>query len=93
MGTNHFGVLGLGNSAIIARDDECGQTESSEVQTLLTPKLVKGLHRIDSIATGQYHTIALDQTGRVYAWGKASKGAIGVEPSAKYISQPRVLPM
>ena len=32
------------------------------------------------ISCGDFHTLAVDDTGRVYAWGSALYGRLGVDP-------------
>lgn len=50
---------------------------------------------IISIATGDYHSLALDKEGRVFAFGDSLSGQLGLEPSAAspYIDAPSLLPI
>jgi alpha-tubulin suppressor-like RCC1 family protein len=45
------------------------------------------LKNIVSIRTGVSHSLALDSTGRVFAWGDSRYGAIGKES----LNQPKVI--
>ena len=47
----------------------------------LTPGLVQGLRgkRIVQIASGNQHSLALDEDGYVYAWGFAGYSRLGLE--------------
>jgi alpha-tubulin suppressor-like RCC1 family protein len=57
-----------------ARGD--GSTSSSE--TLLVPFVMPdSLVRIDQVAMGSQHTVVLDSTGQVHAWGNNNNGQLG----------------
>ena len=49
---------------------------------------------ITAVATGDYHSLALDREGRVFAFGDNSTGQLGFEPSADspFIDTPSLLP-
>ena len=65
MGFNENGVLGLGKS-------------EQELRHTSSPQLVQNIYCISAVATGDSHSLALDVTKTVYAWGNSEKGAIGV---------------
>lgn len=48
-----------------------------------------------AIATGDYHSLALDKEGRVFAFGDSTSGQLGMEPSseAPFIDSPSLLPI
>lgn len=50
---------------------------------------------ITSIATGDFHSLALDKEGRVFAFGDNTSGQLGFDPSAEspYIDAPSLLPI
>ena len=50
---------------------------------------------ISGIATGDYHSLALDKEGRAFAFGDNSSGQLGFDPSAEspYIDAPSLLPI
>ncbi|MCJ1426682.1 hypothetical protein MMC29_004585 [Sticta canariensis] len=50
---------------------------------------------IVSIATGDYHSLALDKEGRVFAFGDSLSGQLGFEPSSafSFIDAPYLLPI
>jgi len=50
---------------------------------------------ITAIATGDYHSLALDREGRVFAFGDNSSGQLGFEPSSEspFIDAPSLLPI
>ena len=50
---------------------------------------------VAAIATGDYHSLALDKDGRVFAFGDNTSGQLGFEPNAEspYIDAPSLLPM
>ena len=50
---------------------------------------------IDHIATGDYHSLALDREGRVFSFGDNSSGQLGFEYSseAPYVDMPSLLPI
>ena len=51
--------------------------------------------QISAIATGDYHSLALDKEGRAFAFGDNSSGQLGFDPSAEspYIDAPSLLPI
>ena len=40
-------------------------------------KLQNSTSRIKSIAAGTHHSLALDYSGNIYAWGRNQKGQLG----------------
>ena len=50
---------------------------------------------IAAIATGDYHSLALDKQGRVFSFGDNSSGQLGFDPSADslYIDVPSLIPI
>lgn len=50
---------------------------------------------ISGIATGDFHSLALDKEGRAFAFGDNSSGQLGFEPSGEspYIDAPSLLPI
>ena len=75
MGSNHYGVLGLG------QDD---QTLKSVTQ----PMLVQSLQSIVQISSGRAHSLALNARREIYGWGRSDNGAIGIRISNHQQSQP-----
>jgi alpha-tubulin suppressor-like RCC1 family protein len=63
MGSNDEGVLGLGFNQSL---------------TQLKPVLINGISKIEQIATGRLHSLALDSKGKVFGWGTTKNGAIGI---------------
>jgi alpha-tubulin suppressor-like RCC1 family protein len=43
------------------------------------PTLIKELKDVKAIATNGYHSLALSSQGRVYTWGSAREGELGIE--------------
>jgi alpha-tubulin suppressor-like RCC1 family protein len=57
-----------------------------ELEDCPLPKPIESLRgiKVDAVATGQHHTLALADDGSVYAWGNkyaAGSGALGLGPS------------
>jgi alpha-tubulin suppressor-like RCC1 family protein len=48
-----------------------------DLAIICKPVQVAELHGMASIAAGGYHTVALQQNGRVWSWGYDSNGALG----------------
>ena len=65
MGSNEYGVLGLGKSEHV-------------IKSVTQPQLVPGLQCVIQIAAGRAHSITLDVRRDVYAWGRSDNGAIGL---------------
>jgi alpha-tubulin suppressor-like RCC1 family protein len=53
------------------------RTAASSVVDLATPTNVQGLPKIVQVVAGTGHTVALTETGGVWAWGDNSFGAVG----------------
>ncbi len=75
-GTNAAGQLGIG----------AGGAYSAK------PRTVRGLPQIKAVSSGYNHTLALAKDGRVYAWGAASEGELGLGTSLTNQSTPRLVP-
>ncbi len=69
MGQNGYGQLGNGQSL---------KTAGINVDSA-TPFVVPNLANIMSVATGAFHSLALDTSGNIYAWGNNSKGQLGLQ--------------
>ncbi|KMZ41850.1 MULTISPECIES: hypothetical protein [Bacillales] len=50
---------------------------NSTTSNYSTPTKTYGLSNIVSVAAGEYHSLALDVNGKVYAWGNGYSGQIG----------------
>ena len=68
MGSNDGGQLGIG---------EYSKSKYQEIPLQLTIFSYKSL-RIEQVACGHSHSIALTQTGQVYSWGYGKFGALGL---------------
>jgi E3 ubiquitin-protein ligase HERC4 len=73
-GNGQFGQLGLGS------------TEDAR----LTPVLIQGLHNIAQVAAGDYHSMALNREGQLFAWGSGSWGKLGLSYDGN-VTAPRVI--
>ena len=76
-GSNLFGQLGL----------------DLEIATQPTPKIVKTLatKHIVQIACGQYHNLALTNSGDLYSWGANSYGQLGQGYMNEKIATPTII--
>ena len=75
-GKSYFGVSGLGGSA------------SSE-KTKPLPNLIN--QKIVQITCGEFHSMALSNTGDLYTWGMGFEGQLGLNNQYKVASSPRYL--
>ena len=62
------------------------------------PQEVAALHgfKITQIAAGDYHSVALDNKGRVHSWGDNQKGQLGIGDTSKdntYFDAPAMVPL
>jgi alpha-tubulin suppressor-like RCC1 family protein len=67
------GAMGLG---VVTGDKEC----ITNLKSTATPVVVPGLPRITKIATGIETTFAIDENGRLWAWGANDFGRLGHPP-------------
>eukprot|EP00347_Sterkiella_histriomuscorum_P009301 403341728 len=65
MGSNHDGILGLGQSY-------------KDLVQQQSPRLVENIQNVKSISTGGNHSLAVTSDYKVYGWGQAEHGAIGL---------------
>ena len=81
------GELGIPGLTWTARP-EGPYDQTHEITTL------KGFE-ITSIATGDYHSLALDREGRVFTFGDNTSGQLGFDPNTEspYIDAPSLLPI
>jgi alpha-tubulin suppressor-like RCC1 family protein len=77
-GYNYYGQLGLG-------DSEKGKNRT--IPTAVAPKIT-----FKAIAAGGYHTLALDNQGKLYAWGNNDTGQLGLGDEVKR-TIPRNIPL
>lgn len=51
--------------------------------------------KVSEIASGDYHSVCVDDHGRIYAWGDNSAGQLGFEPvpGQQHIDAPSMLPI
>jgi alpha-tubulin suppressor-like RCC1 family protein len=68
MGSNADGKLGLSCSYQDMTNATC-------------PRLIETMANIIQIAAGESHSLAVDKDYRVYGWGQADNGAIGMRLS------------
>lgn len=59
---------------------------------------IQALHGfpIKQIATGDYHSVALDKKGRVFSWGNNDRGQLGIGDTSKdtpFFESPQLLPI
>ena len=81
------GQLGIPGLTLMPKPDTV-YDQPHEISTL------RGFN-IKSIATGDYHSLALDTEGRVFAFGDNSTGQLGiqVDPDIRYIDAPSLVPI
>ena len=79
-GRNTFGQLGNGRFGLDAKEG--------------VPTRVAGLTDVVAVAAGWDHSLALDRSGTVYAWGDRSHGQLGdgVRETGKPVATPRPVP-
>jgi alpha-tubulin suppressor-like RCC1 family protein len=58
------------------KDGQCGVTPDAP-RLITTPRVVAGLANITQISGGTLHSLALDNSGRVWAWGSNFYGQLG----------------
>lgn len=70
-----------------------GQLGSEIGQDQATPKIVRSLatKHIVQIACGQYHSLALTNSGDLYAWGSNSYGQLGLGTTTEKVSKPTLV--
>jgi len=65
-GHNGYGQLGIGGTAAVHRP------------TLVSLLGLDGVTHFETVTTGGWHTLALDQQGRLWAWGNNGAGRLGI---------------
>jgi alpha-tubulin suppressor-like RCC1 family protein len=69
------------NTAWAWGDNSIGQLGDDSTTSSSDPVPVSDLSFVTAIATGGYHSIALDSNGAVWAWGYNASGQLGVDRS------------
>jgi alpha-tubulin suppressor-like RCC1 family protein len=84
-GANDFGQLG------VLTAEHC-MTSRGSIPCSVAPVKIAGLTRVRAIAAGRDHTLALTETGTVWAWGVNYSGQVGADSnnrcSARVPDQP-----
>ncbi|XP_075905855.1 putative E3 ubiquitin-protein ligase HERC6 [Nelusetta ayraudi] len=77
-------------------DISCGGTNTLVLTNdgdVLTPGRVDGLSAVVSVACGRDHSLAACAAGRLFSWGAAEDGQLGISPPPSgYIDTPRCVP-
>lgn len=72
------------------RDGQCGKTPGTP-PVVPTPTLVSGLSGITQVSGGTLHSLALDGSGKVWAWGNNFYGQLGNGTVRNSIATPAVV--
>jgi hypothetical protein len=75
-GANGYGELGTGSTG----------------GTIATPTLIPNLANVVAVAAGDYHSLAVDSTGNVWAWGYNAVGQLGMGSTGAPIASPTSIP-
>lgn len=73
------------------KDGQCGGTADAP-RYVPTPRFVNGLPKISAISGGTLHSLALDSSGRVWAWGNNFYGQLGNGSIENVNSTPALVP-
>lgn len=93
-GAHHICVLTSAGRVLTWGCGEQGQLGLGDKENKSFPWLVKDIfeYRITMIACGAYHTLALADTGELFAWGDNQKYAIGYVADRREILSPVLIP-
>lgn len=72
---------GMCSFAVVERTGEVytwGQTVGSEKAPVRSPVRVPGIRGVSTLAAGMFHALALQEDGRVLAWGNGDYGQLGL---------------
>lgn len=72
---------------------QCGLDMNNAADFLSTPKIVKSLatKHVVQIACGQYHTLALTNSGELYSWGSNIYGQLGLGYETEKVTTPTLV--
>lgn len=68
LGSNEYGKLGVGRGY-------------DDLNFARTPVRIDALSNVSALAVGHHHSLALTKDFKVYGWGQAEHGAIGMRLS------------
>jgi len=76
-GDNNYGQLGLGETN---EASETGETDGGAARAQSIPQAVRIPEdsAVVAVAAGAAHSLAIDDAGRLWAWGKGAKGRLGL---------------
>jgi alpha-tubulin suppressor-like RCC1 family protein/PKD repeat protein len=83
LGNHHSIALSKDGQLWVWGDNTFGQTGTDSLDPLITPVLLEQdsenqmLNPMVAISAGKFHSVALDRTGTVWAWGRNNLGQLG----------------
>lgn len=89
VGASHAAAVTSGNDVFVWGHNLCGQLGLGDFDVRHTPKLVSFFEtdpslRVHQVDTGENHTAALTNDGRVYCWGHVDAGKLGIGVDERY---------
>lgn len=92
-GTTHAAAISFSNQLFMwgsNAEGQCGMSRE-KLPSLLKPTLVPSFKamRVLSVACGTYHSLAITEGGRVWAWGTGMEGQLGLGSGVTFSAEPR----
>ena len=70
-------IVNVSNNLILLEDGSIYNIDSNELINYNPPVLILKGKNIEKISAGNWHTVALDENGKVYTWGYNGGGQLG----------------
>ena len=70
-------IVNVSNNLILLEDGSIYNIADNELINYNQPKLILKGKNIEKISAGKWHTVALDENGKVYTWGYNGDGQLG----------------
>ena len=89
-GANHILAIGSDGNVYAWGNNEFGQLGTGNTTSISTPTVITGLRdkHIVSVSAGNCFSLALDENGNVYSFGKNNKGQLGYASATEFSATP-----
>ena len=93
-GESHSAAISINHQLFTWGNGGFGRLGHDSVEKECSPRVVEELaeHKVINVSLGVFHTIAVLDSGQVYAWGQNKYGKLGVHYANLEENEPKLIP-